>query len=247
MNEEFTRAQLLLGKAAMERLAAARVLVFGVGGVGSFAAEALARAGVGEIGLVDDDEVNITNINRQLVALHSTLGMKKAEVMRARILDINPRCACEAHLVFYGPDTADLFDFSQYDYILDAIDSVCAKLLLIERAALAGVPIVSSMGAGNKLDPARLEVADIYETSVCPLARVMRRELKKRGIRALRVVYSKEEALKPLAGEGEDGVPEKSPRRQTPGSVSFVPPVAGFLLAGEVVKVLAFGEPRKGP
>ncbi len=244
MNEEFIRAELLLGTEAMERLFRARVLVFGVGGVGSFAAEALARAGIGTIGLVDDDEVNITNINRQLPALHSTLGMKKAEVMRARILDINPRCSCEAHTVFYGTDTADLFDLSQYDYILDAIDSVFAKLLLIERAALAGVPIVSSMGAGNKLDPARLEVADIYETSVCPLARVMRRELKKRGICALRVVYSKEEALKPRSGEGEGCAPTENARRQTPGSVSFVPPVAGFMLAGVVVKALAFGEPR---
>lgn len=241
MGDEFLRARMLLGSEAMERLARARVAVFGVGGVGSFAAEAVARAGVGAIDLFDDDIVHITNINRQLPALHSTLGRKKAEVMRERILDINPRCEAAAHLVFYGADNADNYDLARWDCVIDAIDTVSSKLLLIERAARAGVPVISSMGAGNKLDPARLEVADIYETSVCPLARVMRRELKKRGIPALKVVYSREEAITPMPEEAGDEPEETSPRaarRQTPGSISFVPPVAGFLLAAEAVKLI---------
>ena len=246
MLNEFSRAQLLLGKPAMEALAASRVAVFGIGGVGSFAAEAIARAGVGAIDVFDDDKVCLTNINRQLIALHSTIGKPKVEVMRDRILDINPRCKVTAHSVFYNADTADSIDLSVYDYIIDAIDTVSCKLLLIERATAVGAPIISCMGAGNKLDPTRLEVADITKTSVCPLARVMRKELKSRGIAHLKVVYSREEAIKP-----EDdlsiscktgcvcppGTKRKcTARRAVPGSVSFVPPVAGYILAGEVVK-----------
>ena len=246
MLNEFSRAQLLLGKEAMEALATSRVAIFGIGGVGSFAAEAIARAGVGAIDVFDDDKVCLTNINRQLVALHSTIGQKKVDVMRARILDINPRCVVTAHALFYNADTADGVDLSVYDYIVDAIDTVSCKLLLIERAAAANVPIVSCMGAGNKLDPTRLEVADITKTSVCPLARVMRKELKARGIAHLKVVYSREEAIKPeddLSISCKTGcvcppgtTRKCTARRAVPGSVSFVPPVAGYILAGEVVK-----------
>ncbi len=246
MLNEFSRAQLLLGKDAMETLAASRVAIFGIGGVGSFAAEAIARAGVGAIDVFDDDKVCLTNINRQLVALHSTIGQKKVEVMRARILDINPHCKVSPHALFYNVDTADSIDLAVYDYIIDAIDTVSCKLLLIERAAAANVPIVSCMGAGNKLDPTRLEVADITKTSVCPLARVMRKELKARGIAHLKVVYSREEAIKPeddLSISCKTGcvcppgtTRKCTARRAVPGSVSFVPPVAGYILAGEVVK-----------
>ena len=246
MLNEFSRAQLLLGKDAMETLAASRVAIFGIGGVGSFAAEAIARAGVGAIDVFDDDKVCLTNINRPLVALHSTLGQKKVEVMRARILDINPHCKVSPHALFYNVDTADSIDLAVYDYIIDAIDTVSCKLLLIERAAAANVPIVSCMGAGNKLDPTRLEVADITKTSVCPLARVMRKELKARGIAHLKVVYSREEAIKPeddLSISCKTGcvcppgtTRKCTARRAVPGSVSFVPPVAGYILAGEVVK-----------
>ena len=246
MLNEFSRAQLLLGREAMQMLAGSRVAVFGIGGVGSFAAEALARAGVGKLDVFDDDKVCLTNINRQLIALHSTIGKQKVEVMRDRILDINPRCVVTAHACFYSADTADSVDLSVYDYIIDAIDTVSCKLLLIERANAAGVRIISCMGAGNKLDPTRLEVSDIYKTSVCPLARVMRKELKSRGIPKLKVVYSREEAIKP---EEDMSISCKTgcvcppgtkrnctARRQVPGSVSFVPPVAGYILAGEVVK-----------
>ena len=246
MLNEFSRTQILLGQSAMEALAGARVAVFGVGGVGSFAAEAIARAGIGAIDLFDDDKICLTNINRQLIALHSTIGQKKVEVMQARILDINPRCRVNAFECFYGAETAGQFDLCVYDYIIDAIDTVSSKLLLIERAYAAGVPLVSCMGAGNKLDPTRLEVADIYKTSVCPLARVMRKELKARGIPALKVVYSREEAIKPLEDMSiscktncvcPPGTKRKcTVRRQVPGSVSFVPPVAGFILAGEVIQ-----------
>ena len=252
MLNEFSRAQLLLGKEAMEALAGARVAVFGIGGVGSFAAEALARAGVGNLDVFDDDKVCLTNINRQLIALHSTIGKQKVEVMRDRILDINPRCVVTAHACFYSAETADSVDLSVYDYIIDAIDTVSCKLLLIERANAAGVRIISCMGAGNKLDPTRLEVSDIYKTSVCPLARVMRKELKSRGIAKLKVVYSREEAIKPqedMAISCKTGCVcppgtkrNCTARRQVPGSVSFVPPVAGYILAGEVVKdIIALG------
>ena len=246
MLNEFSRAQLLLGKEAMEVLAVSRVAVFGIGGVGSFAAEAIARAGVGAIDVFDDDKVCLTNINRQLIALHSTIGKPKVEVMHERILDINPRCKVTPHAIFYNADTADSIDLSVYDHIIDAIDTVSCKLLLIERATAANVPIISCMGAGNKLDPTRLEVADIYKTSVCPLARVMRKELKSRGVPHLKVVYSREEALKPAEDTAEScktgcvcppGTKRKcTVRRAVPGSVSFVPPVAGYILAGEAVK-----------
>ena len=236
MLNEFSRVQILLGKDAMEALTDSRVAVFGIGGVGSFAAEALARAGVGSLDVFDGDKVSLTNINRQLIALHSTIGKQKVEVMRSRILDINPRCAVAAHACFYGAETADSVDLSVYDYIIDAIDTVSSKLLLIERATAAGVRIISCMGAGNKLDPTRLEVADIYKTSVCPLARVMRKELKSRGIRALKVVYSREDAIKPEKDISVSCETDRTARRQVPGSVSFVPPVAGYILAGEVVK-----------
>lgn len=256
MLNEFSRAQLLLGKEAMEALFASRVAIFGIGGVGSFAAEAIARAGVGAIDVFDDDKVCLTNINRQLIALHSTLGKQKVDVMRERILDINPRCAATAHACFYNADTADSVDLSVYDYIIDAIDTVSCKLLLIERATAAGVPIISCMGAGNKLDPTRLEVADIYKTSVCPLARVMRKELKSRGIPRLKVVYSREEAIRPeedMSISCKTGCvcpPETTQkctaRRAVPGSVSFVPPVAGYILAGEVVKdIIAKSETKQ--
>ncbi len=238
MQHEFSRAEMLLGSEAMKKLYESRVAVFGIGGVGGAAAEALARAGIGAIDLFDDDKVNITNINRQIIALHSTIGREKVDVMRERILDINPRCNVTAHACFYGQNSADEFDFSAFDFIVDAIDTVSSKLLLIERAYAAGTPIISAMGAGNKLDPARLEVSDIYKTSVCPLARVMRKELKARGIPSLKVVYSREEALTPLEEESDENSVALHKKRQTPGSVSFVPPVAGFILAGEVVRSL---------
>ena len=249
MLNEFSRAQLLLGKEAMEALAGARVAVFGIGGVGSFAAEALARAGVGNLDVFDDDKVCLTNINRQLIALHSTIGKQKVEVMRDRILDINPRCVVTAHACFYSAETADSVDLSVYDYIIDAIDTVSCKLLLIERANAAGVRIISCMGAGNKLDPTRFRVADIYKTSGCPLARVMRTALRKRGVKHLKVVYSDEIPTRPIEDMSiscrshcicPPGAKHKcTERRDIPGSTAFVPSVAGLIIAGEVVKDLA--------
>jgi len=246
--DAFSRTELLLGKEAMEVLERSTVAVFGIGGVGTYAVEALARSGVGGLALFDDDVVCMTNINRQLIATVKTVGMKKAEVMRSRVLEINPKCRVEAHECFYGAENADSIPLKGYDYIVDAIDTVSSKLLLIERAKSAGVPIISSMGAGNKLDPTRFEVADIYGTSVCPLARVMRRELRARGIGSLKVVYSKEEVITPVETESlsckENCVcPPGSTRnctvrRQVPGSVAFVPSVAGLILAGEVIKDL---------
>ena len=224
-----------MGADGIKKLKSARVAVFGVGGVGSYAVEALARSGVGALDLIDDDVVSQTNINRQLIALHSTIGRAKVEVAAERIADINPDCAVRAYKTFYTPETAGQFDFSQYDYVVDAIDNVSGKIALAGQAQEAGVPIISAMGAGNKLDPTAFEVADIYKTSVCPLARVMRRELKRRGIKRLKVVYSKEEALTPLDSEEENGVHQK---RQTPGSVAFVPSVTGLIIAGEVIKDL---------
>ena len=191
MTNEFSRSALLLGSDGMEKLKKAHVAVFGIGGVGSYAVEALARSGVGALDLIDDDVVSLTNLNRQLIALHSTLGLPKAEVAAARVRDINPDCAVRVFRTFYAPETAELFDFGEYDYVIDAIDTVTGKIGLVMQANAAGTPIISSMGAGNKLDPAAFETADIYETSVCPLARVMRRELKKRGIKKLKVVYSR--------------------------------------------------------
>ena len=216
----------------MEKLRSARVALFGIGGVGSFAAEALARGGVGHITLVDGDTVSITNINRQLIALHSTVGKEKTAVMAERIADISPETEVETYPVVYGAENRDLLDFSTYDYVIDAIDTVTSKLILIEEAKKAGVPVISCMGTGNKFHPERFEVTDISKTSVCPLAKVMRKELKVRGIKNVKVVYSKEEPQKP-AESTETG------KRQIPGSLSFVPPVAGLLLAGEVIRHIA--------
>ena len=234
MSNAFSRTQMLLGEQGMERLARAHVAVFGVGGVGSYAVEALARCGVGELTVVDDDVVSLTNVNRQLVATLRTVGRPKVEVARERILDVNPDCRVHALRLFYGPDTANALDMAAFDYVIDCIDTVSAKLLLVERARAAGVPVLCSMGTGNKLDPTRFEVADIYKTSVCPLARVIRLECKKRRIRHLKVVYSKEEPRTPLPSDEQKG----TAGRAVPGSVSFVPPVAGMILAGECVKDL---------
>jgi tRNA A37 threonylcarbamoyladenosine dehydratase len=235
LNEQNSRTAMLLGEAAIERLANARVAVFGVGGVGGYLAEALARAGVGALDLIDNDTVSVSNINRQIIALRSTVGRLKVEVMAERIRDINPDCRVRALPLFYLPEQADQFDFSQYDYIADAIDTVSAKLDLAVRAHEAGVPIISAMGAGNKLDAAAFEVADLSKTSVCPLARVMRIELRKRGINHMKVVFTTEEALKPVGAEEEAAAIGK---RQIPGSVSYIPGIAGLLLAGEVIKDL---------
>lgn len=239
----------------MERLKASRVAVFGIGGVGTFAVEALVRSGVGALDLIDDDKVCLTNINRQLIATRKTVGKKKVEVMRDRVLEINPAAKVEIHETFYGAETADLFDLSAYDYIIDAIDTVSSKLILIERAKAAGVPVISCMGAGNKLDPTKLEVADISKTSMCPLAKVMRTELRRRGIGDVKVVYSKEPPMTPIEDESNscknhcicppDTKRKCTVRRQVPGSISFVPSVAGLILAGEVIKGLAFFEERK--
>ena len=234
METPFSRTELLLGAEAMARLRASRVAVFGIGGVGGHAAEALVRSGVGAIDLVDSDQVSVSNLNRQLFALRSTIGMDKVDAAKARLLDINPELIVRTHKCFFLPETADQFDFAAFDYILDCIDTVTGKLQLAEAAHRAGTPMISSMGAGNKLDPAAFEVADIYETSVCPLARIMRKELRKRGIPALKVVYSREEAMEPL----EKAEPDRQGRRALPGSVAFVPPVAGLIMAGEVVKDL---------
>lgn len=227
MLDQFSRTELLFGKKAMERLSSSRVAVFGIGGVGGFTVEALARSGVGAIDLIDHDKVCLTNINRQIIATYKTVGKYKVDAAAERILEINPDCKVTAHKIFYMPDTQDGFDFSPFDYIVDAIDTVTGKLLIAENAVECGVPVISCMGAGNKLDPTAFEVADIFETSVCPLAKVMRRELKKRGIERLKVVYSKEEPKKPVATE---------PR--VPASNAFVPSVAGLIIAGEVIKDL---------
>lgn len=231
MREEQQRTAMLLGEDALSLLQSAKVAVFGIGGVGGHAVEALARCGVGQLDLVDSDTVNLSNINRQIIALHSTVGQYKVDVMASRIKEINPNAVVHTYPLFYLPETADRFDLSQYDYIVDAIDTVKGKLTLIEQAHLAGVPIVSSMGAGNKLDPTAFRVADISKTAVCPLAKIMRTELRKRNIHHLKVVYSEERPLTPRFTVEND-----SPtRRQSPGSVSFVPSVVGLILAGEVV------------
>ena len=236
MREEILRTAMLLGSDAIEKLQKARVAVFGIGGVGGYTVEALARAGIGQLDLIDSDTVSLSNINRQILATHSTVGMRKVDAGKARVLDINPQAVVRTWPVFYTPDTADQFDFSQYDYIVDAIDTVTGKLALVERAVQAETPIICSMGTGNKLDAAAFEVADISKTSMCPLARIMRKELGKRGIRHLKVVYSKEEALTPTGWEEEAAALGK---RQIPGSVSFVPGAAGLILAGEVIKDIA--------
>lgn len=232
MKKQFERTALLLGEAAVEKLAEARVAVFGVGGVGGYAVEALARSGIGGFVLTDSDTVSESNINRQIIATHSTVGRYKTEVMKERILEINPEARVETRQCFFLPENADSFDFTEYSYVVDAVDTVSAKLEIIMRAKAAGVPVISSMGAGNKLDAAGFKVSDIYDTRVCPLARVMRRELKKRGIDSLKAVYSEEEPIKPLAEISEGG------KRTLPGSVAFVPSVAGLVLAGEVIKDL---------
>ncbi|MBQ6999842.1 MAG: tRNA threonylcarbamoyladenosine dehydratase [Oscillospiraceae bacterium] len=236
MHEQFLRTQMLLGTAALERLQNARVAVFGIGGVGGYTVEALARSGIGQLDLIDSDCVSVSNINRQILATHSTVGLPKVEVAKRRILDINPSCTVRTHEVFYTPETAGQFDFSEYDYIVDAIDTVTGKLALVERANAVGTPIICCMGTGNKLDASAFEVSDISKTSMCPLARIMRKELGKRGIKHLKVVYSKEEALTPTGWEEEAAALGK---RQIPGSVAFVPGAAGLILAGEVIKDLA--------
>ena len=236
MLEQFLRTEMLLGSEALTRLQSARVAVFGLGGVGGYVVEALARSGVGSLDLIDSDTVSVSNLNRQILATHSTVGMLKVDAARNRVLDINPACNVKTWPVFYTPDTADSFDFTQYDYIVDAIDTVTGKLALVERAKAAGTPIICCMGTGNKLDASAFQVADISKTTMCPLARVMRKELTKRGIRHLKVVYSQEEALTPTGWEEEAAALGK---RQIPGSVAFVPGAAGLLLAGEVVRDLA--------
>lgn len=238
MEERFLRTCMLLGEEKMNRLFTSKVAVFGIGGVGGHVVEALSRSGVGSFVLVDKDDISITNINRQIIANTATIGKSKVEVMRERILSINPEAHVEIHKSFFLPENADSFDFSQYSYVVDAVDTVTAKLELIKRAKECNVPIISSMGAGNKLDASKFRVADIYETSVCPLARVMRRELRKLGIDRLKVVFSTEE---PIKCRGEECTDAKDDIRGVPGSVSFVPSVAGLIMAGEVVKDLTEG------
>ena len=232
MSEAFSRTELIYGKEAMERIASSHVAVFGIGGVGGYVVEALARTGVGALDLIDSDKVATSNLNRQIIATRSTIGRFKVDVAAERIADINPDCKVKTFKTFYLPETADLFDFSEYDYVVDAIDTVTGKLTLIENAKAAGVPIISSMGAGNKVNPAAFEVADIYKTSICPLAKVMRHECKKRGIKSLKVVYSKEEPRTPLE------LIQEGSRRSIPGSTAFVPSVAGLIIAGEIINDL---------
>jgi len=248
MNEQFSRTELLIGAEAMDKLAHARVIVFGIGGVGGYAVEALARCGVGAIDVVDDDKIGITNLNRQIIATHSAIGRLKVEVAAERIRDINPTCHVTTHKCFFLPATADQFDFSQYDYVLDCVDTITAKMQLIERAHAAGTPIISSMGTAYKLDPTAFEVADIYKTSICPLARIIRKECRKRGIKNLKVVYSKEEPHERFGGtnledvRSEEGTTDDGGHRVgragIPASIAFVPPAAGFAMAAEVVKDL---------
>lgn len=249
MLNQFSRTELLFGKEAMERLEKSRVAVFGIGGVGGYTVEALARSGVGAIDLIDDDKVCLTNINRQIIATRKTVGQYKVDVMKERILEINPDCKVEIHKCFYLPENKDIFDFSQYSYVVDAVDTVTAKIQLVMEAKEKSVPVISSMGAGNKLNPAEFEVADIYKTSVCPLAKVMRRELKKRGVEKLKVVYSREKPVRPIEDMAiscrtncicPPGAEHKcTERRDIPGSTAFVPSVAGLIIASEVIKDLA--------
>lgn len=257
MLNQFSRTELIFGHEGMERLYHARVAIFGIGGVGGYTAEALARSGVGELDLIDDDRVCLTNLNRQIFATRKTVGKYKVDVAEERILEINPKAVVHTYKTFYAPNTAEQFDFSQYDYIVDAIDTVTGKLELVEQAVKSGTPIICSMGAGNKVDPTAFKVADISKTSVCPLARVMRRELKKRGIKHLKVVYSEEQPLTPIDDMAiscrthcicPPGTARKcTQRRQVPGSNAFVPSVVGLIIAGEVVKDLSgFVRPEKG-
>lgn len=234
MLTQFSRTELLLGEEAMQRLAEAKVAVFGIGGVGGYVCEALVRSGVGALDLIDKDTVSLTNLNRQIIATRKTIGQYKTEVMRERIAEINPDAEVTVHNCFFLPENAEDFPFASYDYIVDAVDTVTAKIALVMKAEEYGIPIISSMGAGNKLDASLFRVADIYKTKVCPLAKVMRRELKKRGIKKLKVVYSEEQPISPReTDEPSDG------RRAVPGSVAFVPAAAGLILAGEVVKDIA--------
>ncbi len=233
MNDKFKRTELLLGYDSMEKLKNSRVAVFGLGGVGGNAAEALVRAGIGELDIIDCDTVSVSNINRQVFATVSSVGMPKTEAARLRLLDINPELSLTVHDMFFLPENADNIDFSLYDYVVDAIDTVTGKLEIIKRCQNANVPVISSMGTGNKLDPTLFEVTDIYKTSVCPLAKVMRKLCKENNIKKLKVLYSKELPIKIESNTGEEGLLKK---RQTPGSISFVPPVAGLIIAGEVIK-----------
>ncbi len=239
MLDQFSRTELLLGPEAMESLHNKRVAVFGIGGVGGYVCEALVRSGIGAFDLTDDDKVCVTNLNRQIIATRNTIGKYKVDVMRDRMLDINPDVDVRIHKCFFLPENADDFPFDEYDYVVDAVDTVTAKIELILRAKEAGVPVISAMGAGNKLDPGRFKVADIYDTEICPLARVMRRELKKRGVDSLKVVYSDEPPVVPY--DQTESLPEEGEhpgRRSTPGSTAFVPAVAGLMIAGEIVKDL---------
>ncbi len=249
MLNQFSRTELLIGKEALERLSKAHVAVFGIGGVGGYVVEALVRSGIGNFDLIDDDKVCLTNLNRQIIATRDTIGRYKVEVMRERILSINPDAEVTTHRCFYLPENARDFDFSSYDYVVDAVDTVTAKLEIVMRAKESNIPVISCMGVGNKLNPTQLEIADIYKTSVCPLAKVMRRELRKRGVDKLKVLYSKEEPITPL-DDSEDtcrehcvcppGTTRKcTQRRAIPGSISFVPSAAGLIIASEVVKDLA--------
>ncbi len=247
MSNRFSRTQLLYGEDAMGRFASSRVAVFGVGGVGGYVVEALARSGIGALDLIDNDKVCLSNLNRQIIATQKTIGQYKVDAARERILDINPNCVVRTYKTFFLPDTQDQFDFTQYDYVVDAIDTVTGKLALIMKSKEAGVPIISSMGAGNKIHADMFEVTDIYKTSVCPLARVMRTECKKRGIKSLKVVYSKEKPLKPLENHNSENISKNkeneefksAQRRSTPGSTAFAPSVAGLIIAGEIINDLA--------
>lgn len=241
MCEQFVRTEILYGKSAMQRLFNSRVAVFGVGGVGGYTVEALARSGLGAIDIIDDDDVCLSNLNRQIIATHKTVGMSKVDVAEERIFDINPNCRVTKYKTFFTPQNSSEFDFTDYDYVVDAIDTVSGKIELVMKANEAGVPIISSMGAGNKKNPTMFEISDIYKTSVCPLARVMRNELKKRRIKKLKVVYSKEQPITPLETEcSETKTLQRSntKRRQTPGSTAFVPSVVGLIIAGEVINDL---------
>ena len=249
MSEQFSRTQLLLGAEAMESLYSKRVAVFGIGGVGGYVCEALVRSGIGAFDLIDNDKVCLSNLNRQIIATGKTIGRYKVDVMRDRMLDINPDVKVKVHKCFFLPENADDFPFNEYDYVVDAVDTVTAKIELIMRAQKEGVPIISAMGAGNKLDPGRFKIADIYDTEVCPLARVMRRELKKRNVKKLKVVYSDEPPIQPIedmygsSSENYACNPESETehrtRRSVPGSTAFVPAVAGLMIAGEIVKDLS--------
>jgi tRNA threonylcarbamoyladenosine dehydratase len=240
MLNEFSRTELLLGKEKMNRLSSSRVIVFGVGGVGGYACEALARSGVGTIDIVDNDKVSLTNINRQIIATHKTIDKYKVDVMKERMVDINPNIKVNIHKCFFLPENSDSFNFEEYDYIIDAVDTVAAKIAIIEKATRLKIPVISAMGAGNKLDPTGFKVSDIYKTKVCPLARVMRAECKKRNIPSFKVVYSEEQPRKPV-----ENLPieesKSTTRRDTPGSITFAPSVAGLIIASEVIKDLVGG------